>query len=115
MPIGLFELTRYLETCQDITASEGGAPSYPFITRGLLYAVLVTHYVLVLAASPMPAQTDIPSALSDDDKAFIFQFLDAWLNTAILYALLHGIYTGILAVSLWTICELRAPLLGHLR
>ncbi|PBK89800.1 hypothetical protein ARMGADRAFT_1167172 [Armillaria gallica] len=48
-------------------------------------------------------QTDIPSDLTDDDKASIFQYLDAALNSTILYALLHGIYTGILAVTLWNI------------
>ncbi|PBK70819.1 hypothetical protein ARMSODRAFT_1033678 [Armillaria solidipes] len=62
----------------------------------------MTHY-LVLLASPMVTQTDIPSDLTDDTKASIFQYLDAWLNSEILYALLHGIYTGILAVTLWNI------------
>ncbi|PBK67618.1 hypothetical protein ARMSODRAFT_319225 [Armillaria solidipes] len=51
----------------------------------------------------MATQTDIPSDLADDDKADLFQFLDAQLNSTILYALLHGIYTGILAVTLWNI------------
>ncbi|PBK79901.1 hypothetical protein ARMGADRAFT_1092677 [Armillaria gallica] len=51
----------------------------------------------------MATQTDIPSDLTDDDKAQIFQFLDGRLNSAILYMLLHGIYTGILAVTLWNI------------
>ncbi|PBK94954.1 hypothetical protein ARMGADRAFT_1029294 [Armillaria gallica] len=36
-------------------------------------------------------------------KAFIFQFFDAHLNSKILLALLHGMYTGILAVTLWNI------------
>ncbi|KAK0446410.1 uncharacterized protein EV420DRAFT_1648086 [Desarmillaria tabescens] len=51
----------------------------------------------------MATQTDIPPDLTDEDKAFIFQYLDANLNNQILYALLHGIYTGILAVTLWNI------------
>ncbi|SJK98365.1 uncharacterized protein ARMOST_01630 [Armillaria ostoyae] len=51
----------------------------------------------------MAIQTDISLDLTDDDKAYAFQYLDATLNTAILYALLHGIYTGILAVTLWNI------------
>ncbi|PBK70835.1 hypothetical protein ARMSODRAFT_1033739 [Armillaria solidipes] len=51
----------------------------------------------------MAAQTGIPSDFTDDDKAVIFQFLDAELNSTILYALLYGIYTGILAVTLWNI------------
>ncbi|PBK81516.1 hypothetical protein ARMGADRAFT_1068540 [Armillaria gallica] len=33
----------------------------------------------------------------------MFQFLDTQLNCGMLYALLHGIYTGILAVTLWNI------------
>ncbi|PBK94579.1 hypothetical protein ARMGADRAFT_1062235 [Armillaria gallica] len=48
-------------------------------------------------------KTDIPSDLTDSDKALLFQFLDAQLNSGILYALLYGIYTGILAVTLWNI------------
>ncbi|SJL12960.1 uncharacterized protein ARMOST_16395 [Armillaria ostoyae] len=51
----------------------------------------------------MTTQTDIPSDLTADDKAFFFQVLDANLNSQILYVLLHGIYTGILAVTLWNI------------
>ncbi|KAK0219910.1 hypothetical protein IW262DRAFT_1461021 [Armillaria fumosa] len=51
----------------------------------------------------MSTQADIPSDLSDDGKAIVFQILDAWLNSMILYALLHGMYTGILAVTLWDI------------
>ncbi|KAK0238212.1 hypothetical protein EDD85DRAFT_573626 [Armillaria nabsnona] len=33
----------------------------------------------------------------------MFHFLDTQLNCGMLYALLHGIYTGILAVTLWNI------------
>ncbi|PBK95004.1 hypothetical protein ARMGADRAFT_73636 [Armillaria gallica] len=33
----------------------------------------------------------------------MFQFLDTQLNCEMLYALLHGVYTGILAVTLWNI------------
>ncbi|KAK0446393.1 uncharacterized protein EV420DRAFT_1767779 [Desarmillaria tabescens] len=51
----------------------------------------------------MATQTDIPPDLPDEDKAFMFQTLNASLNEQILYALLHGIYTGILAVTLWNI------------
>ncbi|PBK70805.1 hypothetical protein ARMSODRAFT_1017593 [Armillaria solidipes] len=49
----------------------------------------------------MATQTDIPD-LTNDDKAAVFQVLDAKLNSQILYALVYGIYTGILAVTLWT-------------
>ncbi|KAK0454006.1 uncharacterized protein EV420DRAFT_1481728 [Desarmillaria tabescens] len=45
----------------------------------------------------------IPPDLTDADKALMFLFLDAALNSTILYMLLHGIYTGILAVTLWNI------------
>ncbi|KAK0446401.1 uncharacterized protein EV420DRAFT_1648076 [Desarmillaria tabescens] len=51
----------------------------------------------------MVIQADIPPDLTNEDKAFMFQYLDANLNNQILYALLHGIYTGILAVALWNI------------
>ncbi|KAK0244108.1 hypothetical protein EDD85DRAFT_1017852 [Armillaria nabsnona] len=47
--------------------------------------------------------TQIPSDLTDEDKAVVFQYLDASLNSQILCASLHGIYTGILAVTLWNI------------
>ncbi|PBK81485.1 hypothetical protein ARMGADRAFT_1171384 [Armillaria gallica] len=33
----------------------------------------------------------------------MFQFLDVQLNCGMLYALLHGVYTGILAVTVWNI------------
>ncbi|KAK0219980.1 hypothetical protein IW262DRAFT_1461148 [Armillaria fumosa] len=49
----------------------------------------------------MATQTDIPPDLTTDYKAYIFRFLEAQLNSGILYALLHGIYTGILTVTLW--------------
>ncbi|KAK0232340.1 hypothetical protein EDD85DRAFT_970781 [Armillaria nabsnona] len=51
----------------------------------------------------MAAQTDISTDLTDNDKALLFQFLDSRLNSEILCALLYGIYTGILAVTLWNI------------
>ncbi|KAK0238209.1 hypothetical protein EDD85DRAFT_573509 [Armillaria nabsnona] len=51
----------------------------------------------------MATQTDIPLALTNDKKVFIFKYLDAQLNSTILYALLYGVYTGILAVTLWNI------------
>ncbi|SJL12964.1 uncharacterized protein ARMOST_16399 [Armillaria ostoyae] len=51
----------------------------------------------------MATQTDVPSDLPDDDKAYVFHLLDTTLNSGILYALLYGIYTGILAVTLWNI------------
>ncbi|KAK0232303.1 hypothetical protein EDD85DRAFT_970717 [Armillaria nabsnona] len=51
----------------------------------------------------MATQTDIPLGLNDDDRAQIYQFLDAELNSKILYTILYGIYTGILAVTLWNI------------
>ncbi len=37
----------------------------------------------------MSTQADIPSDLTDDDKAIMFQYIDALLNSMILYALLH--------------------------
>ncbi|KAK0224597.1 hypothetical protein EDD85DRAFT_858365 [Armillaria nabsnona] len=49
----------------------------------------------------MAIQTNIPPDLTDAERTFIFQELDGELNSRILYALLHGIYTGIIAVTLW--------------
>ncbi|KAK0453977.1 uncharacterized protein EV420DRAFT_614122 [Desarmillaria tabescens] len=57
----------------------------------------------VTFAPPMVIQVDISSDLTNDDKIYMFQFLDTNLNSRILYTLLHGIYTGILAVTLWNI------------
>ncbi|PBK96066.1 hypothetical protein ARMGADRAFT_1142775 [Armillaria gallica] len=44
-----------------------------------------------------------PSDISQDDKNGIFVTLDVNLNSMVLQALLHGLYTGIVAVTLWTI------------
>ncbi|PBK61730.1 hypothetical protein ARMSODRAFT_1025456 [Armillaria solidipes] len=44
----------------------------------------------------------LPPDLSQDDKRIIFDVLDMNLNTMIMHSLLHGIYTGIVAVTLWT-------------
>ncbi|PBK67630.1 hypothetical protein ARMSODRAFT_959263 [Armillaria solidipes] len=51
----------------------------------------------------MGSLADIPSDFTDGFKAFVFQYLDAQLNSKILFALLYGVYTGILAVTLWNI------------
>ncbi|PBK89760.1 hypothetical protein ARMGADRAFT_1167140 [Armillaria gallica] len=51
-------------------------------------------YIFIMAYQP-----DIPPNLSDREMAY--QTLDAKLNSSILYALLHGIYTGIVAITLW--------------
>ncbi|KAK0231575.1 hypothetical protein IW262DRAFT_1454598 [Armillaria fumosa] len=51
----------------------------------------------------MATQTAIPLDLTDDDKESAFQYLDSNLNVGILYALSYGLYTGILAVTLWNI------------
>ncbi|KAK0448487.1 uncharacterized protein EV420DRAFT_1711847 [Desarmillaria tabescens] len=48
----------------------------------------------------MAAQTDFPPGLTE---AAIHQLLDYELNSGIFYFLLHGIYTGVLAVTLWSI------------
>ncbi|SJL15476.1 uncharacterized protein ARMOST_18974 [Armillaria ostoyae] len=44
-----------------------------------------------------------PPDLSEYDKSVIFDQLDLTLNRMILESLLHGLYTGIVAVTLWTI------------
>ncbi|PBK58407.1 hypothetical protein ARMSODRAFT_1091220 [Armillaria solidipes] len=50
----------------------------------------------------MATREDIPD-LTPNVKALVFQYLDAQLNSKILFALLHGIYTGLLTVTLWNI------------
>ncbi|KAK0429771.1 hypothetical protein EV421DRAFT_2042523 [Armillaria borealis] len=44
-----------------------------------------------------------PPHLSQYDRSVIFGVLDQELNCMILQALLHGLYTGIVVVTLWTI------------
>ncbi|PBK62544.1 hypothetical protein ARMSODRAFT_1089115 [Armillaria solidipes] len=61
-----------------------------------LRACLLTH------ALPSAMRTSPPD-LSQDDRIAIFHDLDLYLNTTILQALLHGLYTGIVAITLWTI------------
>ncbi|KAK0490253.1 hypothetical protein IW261DRAFT_3436 [Armillaria novae-zelandiae] len=51
----------------------------------------------------MAIHTAIPPDLTDEDKLAAFQYLDSNLNVGILYALSYGLYTGILAVTLWSI------------
>ncbi|KAK0466025.1 uncharacterized protein EV420DRAFT_1636594 [Desarmillaria tabescens] len=50
----------------------------------------------------MTSQTNIPEDLTNNEIYYIFQALDTVLNAIILKSLLHGIYTGVLAVTLWT-------------
>ncbi|KAK0496165.1 hypothetical protein EDD18DRAFT_233132 [Armillaria luteobubalina] len=78
----------------------------------------------------MSNQLDIPSDLSSSDIAAVFQYLDAQLNTEIVYALLYGlnsrlglllshpslhlgIYTGIVAVTLWSIFTRESRSIGR--
>ncbi|KAK0474982.1 hypothetical protein EDD18DRAFT_1470540 [Armillaria luteobubalina] len=51
----------------------------------------------------MVSQADIPPDLTDNDIALMFETLDHELNSKILFTLLYGIYTGILAITLWNI------------
>ncbi|KAG7442240.1 uncharacterized protein BT62DRAFT_996787 [Guyanagaster necrorhizus] len=45
----------------------------------------------------------LPPDLTDDDIHAIFESLDVYLNTTILQALTHRLYTGILIVTFWSI------------
>ncbi|KAK0436453.1 hypothetical protein EV421DRAFT_1980957 [Armillaria borealis] len=51
----------------------------------------------------MAAQAALPPDLTSDDIHVIFEILDVNLNTIILQALLHGFYTGVLGVTLWSV------------
>ncbi len=52
--------------------------------------MLFSYPIARFLVSSMATQTDIPSELTDDDKALVFQILDSSLNSKILFALLHG-------------------------
>ncbi len=54
---------------------------------GILFPQTITPLLLL---SPMSTQADIPSDLTNDTKALIFQVLDGIWNSMMLYALLHG-------------------------
>ncbi|PBK61734.1 hypothetical protein ARMSODRAFT_624041 [Armillaria solidipes] len=52
----------------------------------------------------LPSMIQVPpSDISQDDKQGIFITLDVNLNSMVLQALLHGLYTGIVSVTLWMI------------
>ncbi|KAK0185434.1 hypothetical protein F5146DRAFT_180949 [Armillaria mellea] len=57
-----------------------------------------------------------PTGLSQDEMKIVFNVLDMNLNRLFLIALLHGLYTGILSVTLWTMFSspkhLRSKFLG---
>ncbi|KAK0222370.1 hypothetical protein IW262DRAFT_1380110 [Armillaria fumosa] len=57
-----------------------------------------------------------PANISQEEIRIVFSVLDMNLNRLILQALLHGLYTGILAVTLWTMLSspkhLRSKFLG---
>ncbi|KAK0223950.1 hypothetical protein IW262DRAFT_1370085, partial [Armillaria fumosa] len=51
----------------------------------------------------MAAKADSSAGPTADDIAIFFKILDGDLNSAILQGQLHGIYTGIVAFTLWSI------------
>ncbi|PBK60879.1 hypothetical protein ARMSODRAFT_1026150 [Armillaria solidipes] len=53
--------------------------------------------------SSIAAQADIPPDLTDVNMVNILQDLDAGLNSGIFYSLLHGVYTGFIAITLGNI------------
>ncbi|KAK0184747.1 hypothetical protein F5146DRAFT_1144863 [Armillaria mellea] len=53
----------------------------------------------------MTVQTNIPPNVPDALKIRIYQMLDADLNGTVFDSLLQGIYTGIVAVTMWNICK----------
>ncbi|PBK61406.1 hypothetical protein ARMSODRAFT_1025725 [Armillaria solidipes] len=61
----------------------------------------------------MAIQTNIPPDVPDALKARIFQSLDADLNGTVLDSLLQGIYTGIVAVTLWNIFTNKSQHIGR--
>ncbi|KAK0488302.1 hypothetical protein EDD18DRAFT_440968 [Armillaria luteobubalina] len=61
----------------------------------------------------MATQTNIPPGITDADKAIIFQTLDHDLGSALLNSLLQGLYTGIVAVTLWNIYTHKSRPIGQ--
>ncbi|KAK0465892.1 uncharacterized protein EV420DRAFT_799764 [Desarmillaria tabescens] len=60
--------------------------------------------LLYLPSSMATAQTSIPLPdLDDADKAIVFLVRDEELNSTILYSLLSGVYTGVVAITLGSI------------
>ncbi|PBK98550.1 hypothetical protein ARMGADRAFT_1130721 [Armillaria gallica] len=51
----------------------------------------------------MAAQAVLPPDLTNDDFHIIFETSDVYLSSTILQALMHGLYTGVLGVTLWSI------------
>ncbi|KAK0193048.1 hypothetical protein F5146DRAFT_1136882 [Armillaria mellea] len=55
----------------------------------------------------MPSTMEgLPPDLSQDDIRAIVYMLDVGLNLIIMESLLHGLYTSIVVVTLWTTCML---------
>ncbi|KAK0445281.1 uncharacterized protein EV420DRAFT_1768027 [Desarmillaria tabescens] len=63
----------------------------------------------------MTAQTNasIPISLTDSDIAYLTNCSDASLNSTILLSLLLGIYTGIIAVTMWNITISKSQHIGQ--
>ncbi|SJK96784.1 uncharacterized protein ARMOST_00030 [Armillaria ostoyae] len=61
----------------------------------------------------MTYQLDIPPDLGGSYVTTINQYLDDHLNTEIFYALLHGIYTGVFAVTLWIVFTHKSRPIGQ--
>ncbi|KAK0212116.1 hypothetical protein DFS33DRAFT_4290 [Desarmillaria ectypa] len=62
--------------------------------------------------SRLNTETAIPE-LTESQVKNIFQNLDIQLNSTILSALLHGFYTGVIVITLWTIVQSKSRLHGR--
>ncbi|KAK0501044.1 hypothetical protein EDD18DRAFT_788412 [Armillaria luteobubalina] len=72
--------------------------SFPMQIIG--YCCDIEYHITRSVTSLMAAQANIPPDVPDPNEALTFYKLDAQLNSVILYSLLHGIYTGIIVVTL---------------
>ncbi|PBK76298.1 hypothetical protein ARMSODRAFT_1078478 [Armillaria solidipes] len=66
----------------------------------------------LLSKFTMAAQSDIPAWLIDSDMATLTPIFDEYMNSYILMSQLFGIYTGILAVTMWNIVVSRSQQIG---
>ncbi|KAG7451849.1 uncharacterized protein BT62DRAFT_1071059 [Guyanagaster necrorhizus] len=105
--MGLFLNRVHLSACtiKSLTSKEA-KDEHPTSTAGWAFCYGIVYYItrgVIALSSLMATQINIPSNLTDAERAFISTDLDGALNSRVLYSLLLGLYTGIVAVTLGNI------------